>query len=256
MKTSSAGVHMIATFEGFPNGGRPYNDPVGLATVGYGHLIARRRVIGSDSRAKWLADQQRPGALTHQEAERLLATDLASREAAALRLVKVHVSQHQFDAIVSLIYNIGEGGFAQSTVIRRLNAGDYAGAADAFMMWNKAGSPPRPFAGLTHRREVERACFLNGDGGGDSGAGNGDDADGDPFAGYTASEVAWIREYDKLRREGTDLERRRVLRRVMAEQRKRIWKVAQPRDHGGDGRGWTYGTRRERYHSLLVRTRP
>lgn len=258
MRTSPAGVHMIAGFEGFPHGGRPYNDPVGLATVGYGHLIARRRVTAADSRALWVHGQQRPGVLTPEEAERLLGTDLAAREAAILRLVKVRLSQHQFDALVSLIFNIGEGGFAQSTVLRRLNAGDYAGAADAFRMWDKAGSPPRSLPGLTHRRAVERACFLNGDGGG--GAEPGEDAGGenggDPFAHYTDSEIAMIREYDELHRNGTELERRRVLRAQMTQQRKHIWRLAQPREQGGDGQGWEYGARRKRYHSLLKRTRP
>jgi hypothetical protein len=69
----------------------------------------------------------------------------------------------------------------------------------------------------------------------------------DPLAGYTASEKRWIREYDALRRAGRDPDRRRVLRIVMAQQRKRVWKAAQ------DTRGWT-ATRRRRYASLKART--
>ena len=69
----------------------------------------------------------------------------------------------------------------------------------------------------------------------------------DPLTGYTTSEKRWIREYDDLRREGKDPDRRRVLRRVMALQRKRIWRAAQDKD------GWTT-RRRRRYESLKART--
>lgn len=75
----------------------------------------------------------------------------------------------------------------------------------------------------------------------------------DPLSGYTASEKRWIRELDRLVREGRDPGRQRVLRRVMTEQRKRIWRAAQPRAHGGDGKGMTR-SRRRRYASLVART--
>jgi predicted chitinase len=76
----------------------------------------------------------------------------------------------------------------------------------------------------------------------------------DPLAGYTAAEIRWIREFDKLRREGRDERRQGVLRIVMRAQRKRIWKVAQPKAQGGDGRGWKYANRAARYRSLKART--
>jgi hypothetical protein len=76
----------------------------------------------------------------------------------------------------------------------------------------------------------------------------------DPLRGYTASERRWIREYDELVAQRRDVDRRRVLRRVMTEQRKRIWHAAQPRSAGGDGHGWT-PLRARRYRSLLARTR-
>ena len=72
----------------------------------------------------------------------------------------------------------------------------------------------------------------------------------DRWAGYTAAEKRWIIEYDRSH----DASRRRVLRRVMKVQRKRIWTAAQGRDGGGDGRGWKYGRRVARYRSLLART--
>lgn len=76
----------------------------------------------------------------------------------------------------------------------------------------------------------------------------------DPWEGYTAAERRWIREYDRLLRAHADAPRRAVLRRVMRAQRKRIWRVAQPKVKGGDGHGWDHGRRSQRYRSLLART--
>lgn len=76
----------------------------------------------------------------------------------------------------------------------------------------------------------------------------------DQLAGYTKAEISWIREFDKLRREGRDARRQSVLRIVMRKQRKRIWKLAQPEEKGGDGRGWKYGHRLKRYNSLRARS--
>jgi hypothetical protein len=80
-------------------------------------------------------------------------------------------------------------------------------------------------------------------------------ADADRLAHYTASELRWIREYDRLKRAKRDPDRRRVLQRVMTAQRKLIWHTAQPKSHGGDGHGWDYRNRRRRYASLLARTK-
>jgi hypothetical protein len=76
----------------------------------------------------------------------------------------------------------------------------------------------------------------------------------DPLRGYTATERRMIREYDGLRRARRDRKRRVALRAAMTAQRKRIWHAAQPKASGGDGRGWDYANRQERYRSLLVRT--
>ena len=75
----------------------------------------------------------------------------------------------------------------------------------------------------------------------------------DPLAGYTKAERRWVREYDRLVRTHSDPHRRDVLRHAMTTQRKRIWRLSQPRGQGGDGRGWTR-LRTRRYASLLVRT--
>jgi hypothetical protein len=77
----------------------------------------------------------------------------------------------------------------------------------------------------------------------------------DPFDGYTENEKRWIREYDRLVREERDVPRRRALRKAMTQQRKVIWRAAQPASEGGDGKGWDHARRRARYASLLARTR-
>jgi lysozyme len=251
MRCSPEGVKLIAEFEGFPNGGRPYNDPIGLATVGYGHLIARRGVTGADAKAVWVRGQRQPGVLTQAEARRLLAQDLKPREERVAAMLKVPVTQNQFDALVSFAFNVGEGALAGSTLLRKLNAGDHRGAADGLLAWDKAGSPTRPLAGLTRRRQAERAMFLR------AGAGVASTAatDGVQFTrlrGYTKSEIAWIAEYDELERTGGDRARRKALREAMTQQRKKIWRLAQP--DGGDGQGWEFNNRRERYQTLLART--
>jgi len=74
------------------------------------------------------------------------------------------------------------------------------------------------------------------------------------WAGYTTAEQRWITEYDRLHRERLSPRRQQVLQRVMAEQRKRIWRAAQPKRKGGDGRGWDFAHRQRRYQSLRSRS--
>lgn len=97
--------------------------------------------------------------IKQETAERLLKTGLVSYESDVSRTVKVGLTQGQFDATVSFTYNLGAGSLSTSTLLRKLNAGDYAGAADEFLRWNKAGG--KVLNGLTRRREAERALFLS-----------------------------------------------------------------------------------------------
>ncbi|MCY1305462.1 Lysozyme RrrD [compost metagenome] len=73
--------------------------------------------------------------------------------------MRVPLSQGQFDALASFVFNLGSGNLQCSTLLRKLNAKDYAGAADEFPRWNKAGG--KVLAGLTRRRAAERALFLS-----------------------------------------------------------------------------------------------
>jgi lysozyme len=121
---------------------KAYKDVKGLWTIGVGHLI-------------------RPGeqhlitaTLTDEEVKDLLKEDLKWCSEAVESAVKVPLAQAQFDALYSLCFNIGGTAFKNSTVVRRLNAGDYKGAADAILMWNKP-------AVLEKRRRRERELFLS-----------------------------------------------------------------------------------------------
>ncbi len=141
MKISPTGLEAIKLHEGLRL--HVYKDVAGFETIGYGHLI-------------------KPGEsfkkITEQEAHRILRADVKHAEAAVNRLVKVELSQAQFDALVSFVFNLGAGAFADSTLLQKLNAGDYQGAANELPRWNKAGG--KVARGLVVRREYERQQFT------------------------------------------------------------------------------------------------
>jgi len=146
MQTSDNGIALIKQFEDCKL--TAYQDSVGVWTIGYGWT---QPVDGKTIRAGMTIKQE--------TAERLLKTGLVSYESDVSRLVKVRLTQGQFDALVSFTYNLGARSLSTSTLLRKLNAGDYAGAADEFLRWNKAGG--KVLNGLTRRREAERALFLS-----------------------------------------------------------------------------------------------
>ena len=94
---------------------------------------------------------------TNEQATQWLYADVAWAQEAVNNLVKVPLAQHQFDALVSFVYNIGASAFKDSTMLRLLNQGDYAGAAKQFDRWNKDNG--RVIPGLVARRKVERSMF-------------------------------------------------------------------------------------------------
>ena len=146
MQTSEKGIALIKQFEGCKL--TAYQDSVGVWTIGYGWT---QPVDGKPIRAGMTIKQE--------TAERLLKTGLVSYESDVSRLVKVGMTQGQFDALVSFTYNLGARSLSTSTLLRKLNAGDYTGAAAEFMSWNKAGG--KALKGLTRRREAERTLFLS-----------------------------------------------------------------------------------------------
>lgn len=139
MAIAESTLDYITQEEGFRN--KAYKDSKGLLTIGVGHLIK--------------ADEQHlvSATLTDEQVKELLRSDLRWCSEAVESSVKVPLTQKQFDALYSLCFNIGEGAFRKSTVVRRLNENDYKGAADAILMWNKP-------AVLEKRRKRERDLFL------------------------------------------------------------------------------------------------
>jgi len=146
MRISNKGIALIKQFEGLRLDA--YQDSVGVWTIGYGWT---QSVEGKPIRAGMT--------IKEETAERLLRTGLVSYESDVSKLVKVKLTQGQFDALVSFAYNLGSRSLSTSTLLRKLNSGAYAGAADEFLRWNKAGG--KVLDGLTRRREAERALFLS-----------------------------------------------------------------------------------------------
>lgn len=137
---SAACLVGIATHEGYRS--EAYKDTVGIPTVGFGETAGVK-----------MGDKTTP--------ERALVQLLESTEkhADAIRqCIHVPLYQHEFDAYISLAYNIGTGAFCRSTLVKKLNAKDYAGACEEIRRWNKAGGKVLP--GLVKRRDVEyRMCI-------------------------------------------------------------------------------------------------
>ncbi|KNC16744.1 lysozyme [Pseudomonas sp. RIT-PI-a] len=143
MKTSPKGIALIKSAEGLRLKAYPDPGTGGLPwTIGYGSTsgVTRNMVI------------------TEAQAEQMLAADLVRFERIVERLVRVPLNQGQFDALVSFTYNVGEGNFTKSTLLRKLNAGDTPGGAEQFSRWVNAGGKVLP--GLVNRRAAERGLFL------------------------------------------------------------------------------------------------
>lgn len=157
MKTNTAGRQLIEKNEGLILGAYDdFNDHIvapggtvrGTLTIGYGHTTAAgapRVVIG-----------QR---ITPAQADTILASDLTKVEKFLDSVIKVPVNENQYSALVSFTFNEGNGAFKGSSILRKLNAKDYQGAADALRNWTK-GLGQQRLPGLVRRREEERALFL------------------------------------------------------------------------------------------------
>jgi GH24 family phage-related lysozyme (muramidase) len=143
-------IQFIADFEGWFS--KPYNDPVGHCTIGYGTLLHRGNCTSTDMKT-W-------GTITKTRSLQLLQREIDLKIVQILKLVKVKLNQHELDALISFAYNVGTGALAESTLLRKLNAGDRTGAAKEFGRWVNADGVKLP--GLVRRREAERRLFLYG----------------------------------------------------------------------------------------------
>lgn len=142
---SQTGVDLITSFEDTRT--KAYDDGVGVWTIGIGTTVYPNSV-----------KVKQGDTCTLEQAKTYFKYDLAKFEKTVNESVAVPINQNQFDALVSLTYNIGAGAFKGSTLLKLLNKGDYQGAADQFLRWNKANG--KVLNGLTRRREAERALFL------------------------------------------------------------------------------------------------
>jgi len=101
--------------------------------------------------------------ITQDEAETILKRDLEQYEGWVREYVRVEINDDQFSALVSFCYNLGPQSLKTSTLLEKLNAGNFQGAADEFGQWVFAGDPDQPVPGLVRRRDAERALFLSQD---------------------------------------------------------------------------------------------
>ena len=147
---SDAGAHLIQHFEGClekQNDGkyRAYKCPAGVLTIGWGHTNHHGKKF--DAATRW----------TMEDCHTAFLEDMEGFERAVRKLVKVPLAQYQFDSLVSFTYNCGEGNLAKSTLLKKVNASDFKGAAAEFKKWNKANGKVLP--GLTRRRDSESLLF-------------------------------------------------------------------------------------------------
>jgi len=142
---SQQGVEFIKSREGFD--GTAYKDSAGYWTIGYGHKIKPGDPYSPYTTMK--AD----------EALALLERDLQPVVACINHKCTAQLTQNQFDALCAFTFNVGCGAFETSTLLRRLNAGDFGAAAQELLRWDHAGG--REVQGLLNRREAERDLFLS-----------------------------------------------------------------------------------------------
>lgn len=148
MRIAQRGLDLIKKYEGWYS--KPYLDPIGIPTIGYGftyYLPSRKKVTMQDK------------ALTKEQGEEMLREVLKNYENDVLRLVNKPITQNQFDALVSFTYNLGATNLSKSTLLRKLNVNpNDKTIADEFVKWNKAGG--RVFVGLTKRRKEESELYF------------------------------------------------------------------------------------------------
>lgn len=146
-RISKCGLRLIKQWEGLYL--NAYRDPVGVLTIGYGH-----------TNLSGVAPRVTPGMKLRDESHATgILLDVLARvyEPALRRNIKVPLNQHQWDAMVSWVYNLGEPNLKRSTLLKRINAGRLDAIPAEMMKWNRAGG--RVFRGLTRRRRAEAGMW-------------------------------------------------------------------------------------------------
>lgn len=147
MVITKEGIELVKKWEGLIL--KAYRDPVGIITIGYGYTNNAGFGNGVKVGDVW----------TEEKAEEMLLIGLNKFADKIRPYLKHEANPNQFSAFVSLAYNIGWQSFIKSTALRKFNEGDIPGAADAILMWNKAGG--KVMRGLVNRRSDERDLFLS-----------------------------------------------------------------------------------------------
>lgn len=135
------GIELIKSFEGCKL--KAYQDSVGVWTIGYGRTT----------------NVHKGDVITQQQADDYLLIEYKEFESKVKKLVKVPLTDNQLGALVCFAYNVGVGALSKSTLLKKLNVGDYKGAAEQFLVWNKAGG--KILNGLVRRRQAEKDLFLS-----------------------------------------------------------------------------------------------
>jgi lysozyme len=139
MKTGTKGIDLIKHFEGCEL--EAYKCAAGVWTIGYGHI----KGVTPES------------VITQEQAEQMLVEELNEYEGYINNMVTTPLSQNQFDALVSWVYNLGGGNLKASTLLKVVNSGEFDGVPAQIMRWNKAGG--KVLEGLTRRRQAEADLF-------------------------------------------------------------------------------------------------
>ena len=145
-RMTDEGLDLIKLYEGYSSS--PYLCPAQHWTIGYGAIWGM-----DDTRVK----EDHPD-INEDQADYLLRRDVKKSEIAVLRHIRVPLEDGQFNALCSFVFNLGSGALQSSTLRRKINRGDYIGAANEFPRWVFAGG--RKLKGLIRRREHERLMFI------------------------------------------------------------------------------------------------
>lgn len=143
-----AGVNLVIAFEGYSS--KPYKCAAGVWTIGYGTTRYPNgvRVTGDDPEC------------TQEQAYSWLEHELLQCEKVVIRLCKHYINEEQRAALASFVYNVGSGAFRASTLLKRINTGEWDDVPYQLSRWNKAGG--RVLRGLSRRREAEAHLWLTG----------------------------------------------------------------------------------------------
>lgn len=145
-RMTDEGLNLIKLYEGYSSS--PYLCPAQHWTIGYG------AIWGMDDKR---VTEDHPD-INEDQADYLLRRDVKKSEMAVLRHIRVPLEDGQFNALCSFVFNLGSGALQSSTLRRKINRGDYIGAANEFPRWVYAGG--RRLKGLVRRREHERSMFM------------------------------------------------------------------------------------------------